>query len=63
MNDCKAFNDDIIGKDKYFKRTFFVKKTREENIRIFDHAIDQPKKFINKFQDYEFEESKITDNK
>jgi len=58
-NDCQAFNEEIIGKEKYFERKFFVKNDRNTNLAVFEHAINEPKKLINTIQDNYFEERNI----
>jgi hypothetical protein len=58
-NDCLTFDEDIIGKDKFFFREHFVKNSRETNMIMFEYALDKPKKLMNKIQDMENEECKI----
>ena len=58
MNDCLAFDEEVIGKQKYFIREYFVKKTREENMNIFEHAVHESKKNINQIGDIYNEDCK-----
>jgi len=58
MNDCLAFDEEVIGKQKYFIREYFVKKSREENMNTFDHAVHKPKKILNQIGDIYNEECK-----
>lgn len=56
-NDCLIFNDDEIGKDKFFLRNkIVVKNSREMNMLMFNYALDKPKKLFNNIQDCENEE-------
>jgi hypothetical protein len=57
-NDCQPFNEELIGKEKYFFRKYFVRNPRETTIAVFNHAIAKPKKLLNKLQDNYTEEGK-----
>ncbi len=57
-NDSIAFNDDEIGKDKFFIRKYFVKNSRDKTMREFDHALDVKPKLLNRPIDCEDEISK-----
>lgn len=60
--DCSAFNPAEIGKDKFFFREYFVKKGREENMNMFNYALEEPKRNLNKVEDIENYEGKINKN-
>ena len=47
MNDCQGYNEEIIGKKKYFFRNFFVKSSRKENLNFFQDVIDGPPNLMN----------------
>ena len=46
-NDCQGYREDEIGMEKYFIRKCFVKKNRDENIRIFENAVTEPPVILN----------------
>jgi hypothetical protein len=56
-SDCLGFDEEIIGKQKYFIRKYFVKRDRQTNMNHFEHAIeDKPKKLLNQIGDIYNEE-------
>ena len=57
-NDSVSFNDDEIGKDKFFLRKYFVKNDRDKTIREFDNALGDKPKLLNRPIDCEDEISK-----
>ena len=58
-NDCLIFNDDEIGKEKFFIRKFFIKKDRETKMREFDNLINEKPKLLNRPIDCEDQISKL----
>ena len=58
-NDCLAFNNEEIGKERYFIRKFFIKKDRESNMREFHNLIDEKPKLLNRTIDCEDQISKL----
>jgi hypothetical protein len=60
-NDCLGFNEEIIGKKKYFIRERFVRRDRQTNMNHFEHAVDDApkKKLLNQIGDIYNEEGKI----
>jgi hypothetical protein len=63
MNDCLAFDEEVIGKQKYFIREYYVKRDRDTNIKVFEHAVHEPKKILNQIGDIFNEECKNLINK
>jgi len=57
-NDCFAFDEEEIGKEKYFNRKFFIKRDRDANMNAFEFALEETKKILNKKGDIEYEEGK-----
>ena len=56
LHDCQPFDEEEIGMEKYFVRTYFVRHDRNTNMAIFDHAVNEPKKLLNTIQDLKYEE-------
>lgn len=57
-NDCLSFREDEIGKEKFFNRTYFVKRDRDANMNMFEYARNEPKKILNNNPNFDGEESK-----
>jgi len=57
-NDSIEFNDDEIGKEKFFIRKYFVKHDRDRTMREFDNAVHPKPKLLNRPIDCEDEISK-----
>ena len=63
-NDCLGFNEEIIGKKKYFIREHFVRRDRQTNMNHFEHAVDDApkKKLLNQIGDIYNEEGNLNYN-
>jgi hypothetical protein len=63
-SDCLGFNEEIIGKKKYFIREHFVRRDRQTNMRHFDRAVDDTpeKKIYNQIGDIYNEEGNLNYN-